>query len=449
MNALSRRLGSNAPTVADRVVLACCLALVVLVVALHVDKYTQLSPIDELQHLDYVIKAPDAVIGRGERVGQEAMRTELCRGIDAPLAGLPPCDTPGPLDPEWFQERGYNTASVHPPTYYAVTSVLARVLEPLLGLEALHTAARLVGIFWLGAGIWLVWRLLVHLGTSPVSQLALLSLLIVSPTVVLASATISPDSTAVLAGAAVVAAVWLWDEGVVGAWVPGAVTVIMLALKFTHVGAVVFAVAFLAVRSLQQAPLAAWRDSPVHRRHLRAAAVIAGSALAALMVWTVVQRVVEVEADPVIPMAEAMRATEFPTAQLFEQIDAGFSPLQNPYFTPPLRVPYLVGLNHVLDTAALLAVGSAAVFAAARSRERALAAATATAMLALGPVTVLSNYVTSSTLAVPIPPRYGLPLVSGAVVCAVPAMQRRWIRVGVTTLAAIVVALTVQRLVRV
>jgi hypothetical protein len=433
---------------ADRLVLACCLALVALVVGLHIDKYTQVSPIDELQHLDYVAKAPGGVIAQGERVGQEAMRLQACQGLDAAFVGFPSCDTPGPLDPDQFQERGYNTAYVHPPPYYAITAVVARVAEPVLGLELLLTAARVVGVLWLSVGVWLLWRLLVHLGASPVTQLALLSLLIVSPTVVLASATITPDATAILAGSAMVAAVWLWDEGVVPVWVTGLAAVFTLGLKFTHVGAVGFAVVFVAVRSLQQAPLSAWRDSPVHRRHVRAAAVIVGSALATLAAWTGVQSALAVEPESNIPMVQTLHASEFPAAQLFEQVDTAISPLQGPYYAPVLRNQYLIGLNHVLDTAVLLAVASVAVFAAARTRERALAAATAVAMLTLGPVTVLSNYFSSTTVAIPIPPRYGLPLVPGAVLCAVPAMQRRWIRVGVAAVASVAVALTVQRLLR-
>jgi hypothetical protein len=440
--------GARSPSREDRVVLALCLLLVFVVVGLHVRKYPQVSPIDELQHLDYVIKGPAALIAQGERVGQEAMRTQACHGIDAAFEGTPPCETPGPLDPELFQERGFNTAYVHPPPYYSITALLALVTGPVAGLEETFTAARAAGALWLCAAVWLLWRLLVHLGAAPLSQLALLSLVIVAPAVILASSTITPDASALLTGGAVLAAVWLWDEGVLSHWVAAIAVAVTLAMKFTHVGIVAFAVVFLAVRSLQQAPLEAWRTSPVHRRHARAIGAIVASTLAMLVLWTGIQRLVAVEAESEISMVQTFKTDEFPSSQMLGQIDAGFSPLQAPYFDPLLRIHYLVSLNHVLDTAMLLAIGSVAVFAAGRTRERALAAATAAAMLALGPMTVLSSYVSSGSVSVPIPSRYGLPLVPGAVLCAVPAMQRRWTRVGVVTFAVFAVALTVQRLVR-
>jgi hypothetical protein len=62
-------------------------------------------------------------------------------------------------------------------------------------------------------------------------------------------------------------------------------------------------------------------------------------------------------------------------------------------------------------------------------------------------VTVLSNYFSSTTVT-PIPPRYGLPLVPAALVCAVPAMERPWIRRPVVAFAAVATLLVVQRMVR-
>ena len=123
---------STKPTLLDRAALTFCVALAVLVVALHVREYRPLSPIDELQHLDYLYKAPSGhIVARGERIGEAALREETCRGLDAPIA-LPSCTAPAPLDPDEFQERGFNTASVHPPTYYFLTGTAAKAVKSVL-----------------------------------------------------------------------------------------------------------------------------------------------------------------------------------------------------------------------------------------------------------------------------------------------------------------------------
>lgn len=276
------------PSMRDRAALLVCIVLAFLVVALHVHKYQPLSPIDELQHLDYIYKAPSGhVIAQGERVGQQALRAQVCRGLDAPVA-LPACDAPAPLNPDDFQERGYNTAYVHPPPYYFVTAVAAKAVKAVSDTST-HTAARSIGALWLSLAVWLVWRLLVHRGAGPISQVALLSLLIVSPTVIFASSTTSPDATSLLAGAAVLAALLLWEDDVVPAWVTAAAVAFTLGLKFTHVGVIGLAVLYLVVRAMQQAPLSSWRDDAIYRRYGQVALFVVGSALAMLAAWTGIQ----------------------------------------------------------------------------------------------------------------------------------------------------------------
>ena len=436
------------PSMRDRGALLFCIVLAFVVVGLHVNKYPLLSPIDELQHLDYVYKAPSGhVVALGERIGQDALRDEVCRGIDAPIT-LPACDTPAPLDPAVFQERGYNTAYVHPPPYYFVTGVLAKVVKGVTGVDSTLTAARAVGALWLSAALWLVWRLLVHRRASPLTQASLLSLLIVSPSVIFASATTSPDASSLLAGAAMLAAVLLWEDDVVPAWAVALAVAFTLLLKFTHIGAIGLVLVYFAARALQQAPLASWRSDAVYRRYGRAAALVLGSAFAMLLMWTVVQKVVAIAPSSEIDMTTALYTDSFPVAQVFENVDATFSPLRTPYIAPVLRNQYVIGLNHMLDVSVMLAVASVAVFASVRSRERALAAATAVAMLSLGPVTVILNYINSSAVT-SIPSRYGLPIVPAALVCAVPAMDRSLVRRSVGVFAAVAVFLVVQRLVRV
>lgn len=436
------------PSMRDRAALLFCIVLAFVVVGLHVNRYPLLSPIDELQHLDYVYKAPSGhVVAQGERIGQDALRDEVCLGLDARFEGLPACDAPGPLNPDVFQERGYNTAYVHPPPYYFVTGVAAKVVNALSGIDSTHTAARSVGAAWLIAALWLVWRLLVHRRANPLTQVSLLSLLIVSPAVIFASATTSPDASSLLAGAAMLAAVLLWDEDIVSGWVMALAVVFTLSLKFTHIGAIGLAVVYLLVRAMQQVPLSAWRHDPLYRRYGRGVLLVVGTAFAMLAVWTGIEKAVAVAPSSEIAMTQSLHTSTFPTAQVFENIDATFSPLQTPYFAPVLRNQYVIGLNHALDVSVLLAVASVAVFAVVRSKERALAMATAVAMLTLGPVTVVTNYISSSAVT-SIPPRYGLPILPAALVCAVPAMERAPVRRSVAAFATVAVMIVSVRLVR-
>ena len=99
----------------------------------------------------------------------------------------------------------------------------------------------------------------------------------------------------------------------------------------------------------------------------------------------------------------------------------------------------------MLDLATLLALASAAVFAVARSRGRALAAAAGVAMITLGPVTVLSTYYGTNAVT-PTPTRYGLPIMPAVLLAALAAMERRWVRRGVTAVSAVVVFVVVCRL---
>lgn len=433
----------------DRLVLLVCAALAVLVVGLHVREYRQLSPIDELQHLDYLDKAPGGhVVARGERIGQTALREEACHGIDAPIAGLPSCLAPAPLDPEQFQERGFNTASVHPPTYYFLTGVAAKAAKSVLGVDSLHTTGRALGAAWLVLGVFVLWTVLVRRGAHPLTQLALLSMLVVAPAVVVSSSTISPDVTGVFAGALVLAALFAWEDERLGAWAPALAVGFALSLKFTHIGALGVVVLYVSVRLLQQRDLQAlraWRTDALVRRGATVLVACIGTAFALLAVWTVVQAAIAKLPQSQIPMADSLRGDGFPLADLIGQLDAVLSPLKNPYVAPPLRNAYVLAINHVVDLAALVAVASAAVFAPGRSRERAVAFASGAAMVALGPVTMLSSYLSTDTVTAT-PTRYGLPIVPAIVVAALPAMERTWVRRSVAAVAAVVVLVVVRRL---
>ena len=118
-----------------------------------------LSPYDEQQHLDYVLKAGDFHLpADDEKLGQTAMREIACRGIDGPdwtlgSPGVPACDT-AVFDPAPFPDAGYNTAGGAPPGYYFPTGVIARAIDVLTPVSSPLLAVRITS----------------HFGSAPVSS---------------------------------------------------------------------------------------------------------------------------------------------------------------------------------------------------------------------------------------------------------------------------------------
>src|SRR3984957_19412590 len=121
-------------------------------VALHVRAYTKLSPIDELEHIDYMFRSPGLhPVVAGTKLVEPAMREEACRGLDS-VYPTPPCST-RKLDVSVFQDQGYDTAYIHPPTYYDITWAAGVVVKHATGTKSWVTAWRLVGAPWLAAGL--------------------------------------------------------------------------------------------------------------------------------------------------------------------------------------------------------------------------------------------------------------------------------------------------------
>ena len=157
------------PAARQFAILGGCRSLAAVLVLMHLRVYTTLSPIDELQHLDYVDSMTRFDIVRsGETVGPVAMREEACRGVDSPGFATPSCDAPV-LRPEQFQESGINTAATHPPVYYLTTGAVAEVVDAVPGVESFLAAARSVGLLWLGFGLALIFALARRLGANVMS----------------------------------------------------------------------------------------------------------------------------------------------------------------------------------------------------------------------------------------------------------------------------------------
>jgi hypothetical protein len=374
-------------------------------------------------------------------MGQDTLRIETCHRIDSPFdAAVPPCspDDP-PLDPLVFQEEGYNTAYIHPPTYYVVDGVLARVIDAVLpGDHDLLTTGRLAGLVWVAGGVVLLFFLLDELRAGLLARSALILLAVTAPTVLHGSATINPDGTALVAGAAVLWTVLRWERGKGRAWVPVAVVALTTATKVTDLMGVVVVLVYLAIRAVvRTAPVEgvpAWSWSGVKARFLdpegparrllgMMVAMVAAVAVVSVA-WLVTQKVLEVASPSTIPMVYRYRFDRFPFQELASNWHQTVSPFVERYVPPFLQSRTVLTMAAVVDLLMVAGPVAGTVMAVRRSRERSLGVAALIVMPLVGPLLVLFNAVIQQ-LYVVIPSRYALSIVPALLAASVPALRRR------------------------
>lgn len=218
------------------------------ITALHTHRHPEMSPVDELQHIDYLFKAPH-VVHSGEKVGQDAMREQACRRLPA-WPQTEACSTTTVYDPLDFQESGSNTAAIYTPFYYTVTKVVAWPLQAVTG-AGLVTAARLVGGLWLAGGLVMSLLAARRLGAHPYTATGLLLATATVPTVLYPAATITPDAMALLGGAALLWSVLWWLEAPSRRWwLPALLSGVVVAVKALNILVVVLLALFVLLRAV-------------------------------------------------------------------------------------------------------------------------------------------------------------------------------------------------------
>ncbi|WP_136519424.1 hypothetical protein [Cellulomonas telluris] len=430
---------SRRPTlVAAVVVLLGALALS----ATHVRHYSELSPVDELQHIDYLYKAPE-VVRNGEKVEQDAMREQACRTL--PNYPAPPCSETATYDPDDFQELGTNTAAIYTPLYYTLTKAVAMPLQAVTGMESLVTAARLVGGLWLGAGLVMTLLVARRLGAHPYPTAGLLLAGAATPNVVLPSATVTPDAAALLAGASLVWSVLWWEQrpGVRRLWLPALLALAVVALKALNVIVVVLVALYVVLRLVQRL---AWprdeageerpgRDVPGRRgpsvgQSAALVTVVSAVALAGAIGYVLFSSANAVASSEGVSMAERVRADTFPTLQTVEHIGVFLNVLYAPgwWVTTPFIGPVVQNLVGM--------VAFAGTFAAAFLTDRVprTTRTLAVSLLVVGvvgaPLIITFSYV-SQGMFVPIPGRYALTLVPAGLAIAAATLRSRAARLVV------------------
>ena len=433
---------------------ACVAALMLLALGLvigHVHSYTEVAPVDELQHLDYLIRAGDGnLVGLGDLFTQQSLRLETCHRLDAEFdAKVPSCVTDPTirLDPTAFQESGFNTAAIHPPTYYVIDGLLARGVAATLPVkDDPLTNGRVAGAVWLMAAVGAMWLLLRELGLNRVLTSALIAITISAPTVLLAAATINTDGTSLLCGALLIWAMVRWERGRLPLWVVLAASALCAGTKVTNLIGVAVVVLYLlircnwsALRSTSEINASATEHSSARRslstrlrvfgvtNKRRLLPVIWVSAVAVLVsgVWQVVAQSIATVAGADIPMTQRYTVTSFPMSQFIGSWRQTFDPLFGPYLPPFLRTD-LVTLMSGLTAVLLVVLAIATMVRSPKgSRHRALACASLGAAAIAGPAIVLFNYGFQSVY-VDIPFRYALVAVPGLVASAGMVLRSRW-----------------------
>lgn len=426
-----------------------CVAVLVLLAGVlswgHVWRYTTVSPIDELQHLDYLIKVQNGeMVGNGDLFGQSAMQLETCHRLDAEFdIRIQPCATGDViLVPEDFQEVGFNTASIHPPTYYAIGGVVARVIDWVTpGEHDWLTTGRLAGSLWLMAAAMMLWLLFRELLADRIVAFSLTAALIASPTVLHAIATINTDGTALFIGAAILWAVVRWERAAAPFWLPVAVAAFAAATKVTNLVAVALVLIYLLGRVAwksrsRETDLRSWFSEQLsaNKRLFRMMAAILGAVGVVSVVWLVITRMIESLPASEIPMVERYRITSFPFEGFVESWRQTVSPLSTPYLAPFLRNNGIVLFAGLVAFWVLGAAVISTIRSAPGSRSRIIGCASLLTVVLAGPALVVFNSVIQGVYVL-IPTRYALAAVPALAASGLPVASTRVGRFTLSVLA--------------
>jgi hypothetical protein len=449
-----------------------------LAVGLHIRAYEPYSPIDEMQHADYTRGILDGeIVVSGDTISAATMEDLACRGVDAPLGEpLPACGA-APHEPGEFPEQGYNTAAIHPPTYYAVMAWGGAGVRWLTGADDVLQTTRLAGGLFLSFGAVALWALLAEFRVRVAVRVAVALLVLLTPLVLVQSATINPDATALGAGAFVLLATVRAERRAWPVWVPAVAAVLAVGLKSTNVVAVVAAGVYLAVRwwaerrgTLDAQPVGeppidappidappidappidappnvrsgidTTRDQsaadPARRDEVRIiepsrppatsrlwavfGSLAAGTAVVSIVV-SALQRASATMPMSEIPMMVRMQVSALPWNQLPAVVT--ITPTGTPWVTYALNRPVISLVTLVVTLALPVLAVAALALSAAGDRVRALAVAGLVATLLTGPLFVVANYVLTG-IYTPIPSRYALAAVPAMAVAGAMVLDR-------------------------
>jgi hypothetical protein len=432
----------------------------VFLVSLHVRAYTKLSPIDELEHIDYMFRSPGIhQVIAGTQLVVPAMREEACRGIDS-VYPPPPCSTKT-LVPSRFQDQGYDTAYIHPPTYYDITWGAGEVVKTVTGTKSWVTAWRLVGGFWLAAGLLMVYAAGRRMGAGTAPLLGLLLLLASAPSILQTNATVTADAASTFIGGTVLYLASRWEEG--GRWrwmllvgigfvgtgfkLQNAIVVMMITVYFLLRARGATTASSTGNQDATSGPPAMPRPSPagvvrqgarmslglLRNTRTRAVGVVLAASVSIGAAWTILQRVTEtIDPNKLLVNAQfvvssiSLPEIAAPFGLFLDSIPGSYVPVATESW-------WTIDMANLLTWLLIAGVVGGAIFMTGNHAIASLARATLIFALLGGPIYVVLNFLSESQY-FPMPPRYGFTLLPAMVVCTAYAIRARW--AGICTVGA-------------
>ncbi|MBD3926650.1 hypothetical protein IEZ26_18675 [Nocardioides cavernae] len=414
--------------------------LAVVFVALQVHAYTRLSPIDELQHIDSLYRAP-AAPAPGDRVGQQAMRQQDCRGVDAPGFEPGPCRPLGSFDPATYQEKGYNTAAANTPLYYTATRGVAEVIQAVTPADDLVTAGRLAGGVWLGLGLVLTYVAGRRRGVGRGPMLVVGALLVAAPGLQFPGGTITPDAWGLLVGAVLLLALTWWEERPTKARTAvlvGAAVIVGLVKLTNLVGVAAIAFYLLLGRDRDEV------GGPGRARRAVTGVVTGGAAVLAAGAWlVVVSSRPQMNPDDLPDMVTRFQTPVFPWSGLLDNALVLVQPLAAPVPVGTLNLTVMA--TSIVSLVLVSGTVAAGVFGAAPERSTTLARAVLLAAVVGALALVVMGYVFSGSY-FPLPPRYGMALLAPMAVVTAACVRGRTSLAVAGAVAAVAVAVSAVRL---
>lgn len=448
----------------------------VFLVSLHVRAYTKLSPIDELQHIDYMFRSPGIhPVIAGTPDSEPAMREEACRGIDTVFT-LPPCSAKT-LMPAEFQDQGYDTAYIHPPTYYDITWAAGEVLKGATGAKSWVTVWRLVGALWLAAGLLLTYAAGLRMGASRLPLVGLLVLLASAPSIIQTNSTVTPDAASTFIGGAVLYLACRWERGGKWRWtalvgigfvgtafkIQDTIIVMMIAVYFllrikedatTGIAGAPEAPGAPALSESVSGPVPAGGVRHATRASVGVlwnartkavgTVVITTGAIAAA--WTILQRVTETINPNNLLVNKQFVVSSISLQEVASTLGVFLAPVPGAYVPASTQNVWTADAVSVLSWLLIAGVVGGALFVARTRAIAALARATLVAALFGGPIFVVLNFLTMSQY-IPMPTRYGFTLLPAMVVCTADAVRARWVGICVMVAALLSVVAVATRLI--